>query len=144
MLIAWNTILRPLTEYTAPLWHSGLSDADCRRLESLQKRAIGMITGIQYKDNKRYYTINNDLLSYEDTLEVLGQYTLKKRREILTSNFALQIMKNEKHKNIFQMKEDNGVNLRCKPKVKQLEWNTRRYFNSAVPYMSRILNEVLF
>ena len=103
-----------------------------------------MIFGIKFKDNKRYYTINNELLNYEQALKVLGLTSLEERREILTSKFALQTMKNERHKNMFQMKEDHGVNLRNKPKVKQLDWNTKRYFNSAVHYMSRILNDISF
>ena len=144
LLIAWKTILRPLTEYAAPLWHSGLTDADCKRLESLKKKALGMIFGIKFKDNKIYYTINNELLNYEQALKVLGLTSLEERREILTSKFALQTMNNERHRNIFQMKEDHGLNLRKKQKVKQLDWNTKRYFNSAVHYMSRILNNIPF
>ena len=144
LLIAWDTILRPLTEYAAPLWHSGLIETDRKRIENLQKKALGMIVGIKYIDNKRYYTVNNELLSYEKTLKKLDLISLEERRERLTCNFALQTMKNEKHKNIFQEKENHGRNLRNKPRVKELNCNTQRYFNSAVPYMSRILNGVHF
>ena len=38
LVIAWKTILRPLTEYAAPLWHSGLSEVDRKNKETLQKK----------------------------------------------------------------------------------------------------------
>ena len=142
LIIAWNTMLRPLTEYAVPLWHSGLTDTDCNRLESLQKKAYGIMTGIQYVDNRRLHTVDKSLLSYDDTLKFFGQPRLEKRREILTSEFALKTIQNEKHKNIFQFKEDNGVNLRNKPKLKQLDLKTKWYYNSSVHYMTRILHKV--
>ena len=144
LLIAWTTILRPLTEYAAPLWHSGLSETDRKKIETLQKKALGIIVGIKYIDNKRYYMVNNEPLSYENALNELGLNSLEQRREILTSKFALQTMKNEKHKNLFQEKEYHARNMRNKPRVKELNCNTKRYYNSTVPYMSRILNGIMF
>ena len=49
----WKTVLRPLTEYASPLWHSGLTQFDANELESLQKKALGMICGVKYIDMKR-------------------------------------------------------------------------------------------
>ena len=144
LLIAWTTILRPLTEYAAPLWHSGLSETDRKKIEALQKKALGIIVGIKYIDNKRYYMVNNEPLCYENALNELGLNSLEQRREILTNKFALQTIKNEKHRNIFQEKENHERNLRYKPKVKELNCNTKRYYNSTVPYMSRILNGITF
>ena len=46
LLNAWKVLLRPITEYAAPLWHSGLSKSDNNKLESLQKKAVGIILGI--------------------------------------------------------------------------------------------------
>ena len=144
LVIAWKTILRPLTEYAAPLWHSGLSETDCKNTETLQKKALGIIVGIKYIDNKRYYMVNNEPLSYENALNELGLKSLEQRREILTSKFAIQTMKNDKHKDIFQEKENHERNLRNKPRVKELKCNTKRYYDSTVPYMSRMLNGIIF
>ena len=78
-------------------------------------------------------------MPYKEALEKLHLTSLEDRRELLTSNFALQIMKNERHQEIFQEKEQS-INLRNKPKIKEVHCNTERYKNSAVPYMARILN----
>ena len=52
-------MVRPITEYAAPLWHSGLSDTDIKRIEDLQKTALGMILGTVYIEHKRYYKFGN-------------------------------------------------------------------------------------
>ena len=39
LIVAWKTILRPLTEYAAPLWHSGLTDMDAKLIENMQKKS---------------------------------------------------------------------------------------------------------
>ena len=62
--------------------------------------------------------VNNEPLSYENALNELGLKSLEQRREILTSKFAIQTMKNDKHKDIFQEKENHERNLRNKPRVK--------------------------
>ena len=110
----------------------------------MKKKSSGNNFGIKYIDNKSYYMINNEPLSYENALNELGLNSLEYRREILTSKFALQTMKNEKHQNIFQEKENHERNLRNKPRVKELNCNTKHHYNSTVPYMSRILNGIIF
>ena len=37
LIIAWTTIIRLITEYAAPLWHSGLNK---------QKKALGLILDV--------------------------------------------------------------------------------------------------
>merc|ERR1712055_1233532 len=39
LLSTWKVLLRPITEYAAPLWPSGLSESDITKLESLQKKS---------------------------------------------------------------------------------------------------------
>ncbi len=52
-LATWKTLIRPITEYAAPLWHNGLLEVDSRKLENLQKKAFGLILGTVYIDYKR-------------------------------------------------------------------------------------------
>ena len=64
-------MIRQITEYAAPLWHSSLTNAESERLEKLQKRALGLILGTTYIDNKRYYTFGYKHLTYDEALEKL-------------------------------------------------------------------------
>ena len=69
LIRGWQSMIRPITEYAAPLWHSSLTDKESGRLERLQKRALGLILGTTYIENKRYYTYGNQHLSYNEALE---------------------------------------------------------------------------
>ena len=40
LLNIWKVMVRPITDYAAPLWHSGLSDTDIKRIVDLQKNCI--------------------------------------------------------------------------------------------------------
>ena len=53
LLSTWKTLLRPITEYCAPIWHCSLIDADKILLENLQKKALGLILGTWYIDHRR-------------------------------------------------------------------------------------------
>ena len=53
LLTAWKVLLRPIAEYAAPLWHSGLIKKDSEKLERLQKRAVGLILGTTYVNFER-------------------------------------------------------------------------------------------
>ena len=93
-------------------------------------------------DNKRYYTFENKHLSYNEALEKTGLVSLDKRREILTGKFALDAFKNERHNDIFTKKVNERAAGRYEPKVREKHCTTERYYKSAVPYMSRMLNTV--
>ena len=69
LILAWTSILRPITEYAVPLWHSGLSEGDSFKIELLQKKALCIILGTLYIDNRRYYKFNGEHLSYHDALK---------------------------------------------------------------------------
>ena len=143
LLKAWVSILRPNTEYAVPLWHSGLSLFDSNRLEKLQKRVLGIILGTTYIENKRYYNVENKHLSYDETLQKLGLTSLTIRREVLTNKFALDSLQNVKHKDMFIEKVPHNINTRSKCTINEIACKTQRYYKSAVPYMSRILNCIL-
>ena len=40
LITAWRSIVRPVTEYAVPLWHSGLTENDSNKIELLQKKSI--------------------------------------------------------------------------------------------------------
>ena len=142
LLTAWKVMLRPIAEYTVPLWHSGLTDMDSDKLETLQKRALGLILGTIYQNYRRYYKINGEAVSYENALIHCNLTSLNDRRRKLTDKFAIDTAINRRHKNFFEDKINTGPQTRSKPVVKEKYCETNRYFNSAIPYMSRTLNNV--
>lgn len=141
LIIAWTTLIRPVTEYVAPLWHSGLTDMDSKKIENLQKKALGMILGVEYIDSVRFYKVNNERLSYKDVLKKFDLISLAERREILTNNFTLQTFKKGLHNDLFQENECSKQ-TRFFKKIVERQCQTDRHFKSAVPYMLRILNGV--
>ena len=56
----------------------------------MQKRAIGIILGVKYVENKKYYKFVNEICKYEIVLGKTGLVPLSDRRECLTNEFALQ------------------------------------------------------
>ena len=68
--------------------------------------------------------------------------TLDKRREILTGKFALEAFKSKRHNDIFTKKTFERAPGRSKPIVQEKQCETERYYKSAVPFMSRMLNNV--
>ena len=142
LMTFWKVVLRPITEYAAPLWHSGLTDADDKRIEKLQKKILGMILGTKYIDNKRYYKILGEPVSYNLALQKYGLTTLHQRREVLTQKFALDIAKNDMHKDIFDFIQVKNMTTRNPSVIYEKFCYTHRYYNSSDPYMSRVLNGV--
>ena len=142
LLTVWKVLLRPITEYTAPLWHSGLSACDSKILERLQKKALGLILGTTYVDNKRYYKVKGEAVPYEVALTNLDLPTLAGRRETLTRKFALDTFNNPNHKGFFDETTNVRSNARFKPAVQEYTCRTVRLKNSAIPYMSRLLNNI--
>ena len=68
--------------------------------------------------------------------------TLDKRREILTGKFALDSFKSKRHNDMFTNKVYGRAPGRFEPIVQEKQCTTERYYKSAVPYMSRMLNNV--
>ena len=142
LLKAWKVLQRPITEYASPLWHSGLSKSDINKLESLQKKAIGMILGTVYLDHKRYYKVKGHPVSYETALNHLDLLTLTERRDVLTTKFAIQTFRNERHKDFFELKTNFRHCTRSKPTIQEHTCNTKRLKNSSIPVMSSIINKM--
>ena len=140
LLTAWKVLLRPITEYAAPLWHSGLTKCDSEKLERLQKRAVGLILGTTYIDYVRHYNVNSGYATYEAALRYLEIPKLADRRESLTKTFAIDTYKNELHEGFFEKNHNVRPSARFKPIIKEETCRTDRYKNSAIPYMSRLLN----
>ena len=73
LLCFYTTIIRPVLEYACPVWHSSLTAAQSRALESIQRRAMRII----YADDDDYTLL----------LIFAGLDTLESRRAQLTERF---------------------------------------------------------
>ena len=139
-LATWKTLIRPITEYAAPLWHNGLLEVDSRKLENLQKKAFGLIFGTVYINYKRYYRIKNQPVPYERALQMCDLPSLAERRNELSIKFAHNTYENPRHKDFFKELPSSRPNTRSKQKVQEQFCPTSKYQKSSVPMMSTIVN----
>ena len=96
-------------------------------LERIQKPAVKVITGNSYE-------------SYEKTLEWLNMKSLDQRRQDLCLKFAKSCLKNYKVRSFFPLNNINEKNTRSHEKYKVNFANRKRYQNSTIPSMQRLLN----
>lgn len=130
LLEAYQLHIRSILELAVPLWHSSLSDSDSCKIERVQKMAFAIIL-------KRKYS------SYDTARQNLNMTTLKERRDILCKRFAMNLYKDPKHKEIFQTIDPNRPNTRNKQVLKEFTCRTERFYKSAVPHMTRLINKYI-
>ena len=79
---------------------------------SYSKKALGIILGCVYVDYKRYYSFDDDILSYEQALQKLSLTTLNERREVLTIKFAIDTARNKRHNDFFIKRPTQSITTR--------------------------------
>jgi len=72
LMCFYTSVIRPVLEYACPAWHSSLTTAQAKSLESIQRRAMRVI----FQDDD--YTL---------LLILAGVDTLESRRDQLTERF---------------------------------------------------------
>ena len=123
------TYIRSAIEQSAVVWHSSLTKKNRRDLERVQKTAIKVIMGSQYT-------------TYKEGLKILNIQNLDERRENLCLGFAKKCLTNDKVKSMFPLKTSKHTMKKRKTnKFKIFKTNTKRFEQSAVPYMRRLLNK---
>lgn len=128
LLTVYQLRVRSVLEFAAPVFHSGLSKAQSKSLEMVQKKAFAIILG-------------RDYINYTNALRTLNQERLDVRREDLTLNFAIKCTRSPLHKHMFPLSACIGINTRNSKKYKEFQCRTSHYFNSPIPYMARMLNK---
>ena len=85
--------------------------------------------------------MGNSYTNYKDGLKELKLETLEERRTMLSLRFAKKCLKHEKLKKMFPLKK-NEYNMikRNKRKYQTRKIKTKRLENSAIPYMTKLLN----
>ena len=123
------TYVLSILDQSAVIWHSSLSQKNIRDLELIQKVAVKIILGKSY-------------VNYKDALSKLRLKKLNYRREKLCLNFAKKCLKNEKVKHFFKENYKlHRMNTRSKNIFKIRKSKTKRFEQSAIPYMARLLND---
>ena len=128
LVTVYQTRVRSTLEFAAPVFNSGLTQDQCRQIEMVQKKACAVILGKDYH-------------SYETALEALSLERLDSRRMSLCYNFALKSSQSQRHKSMFPPNPNFRANMRNPKPFKEHLCNTSRYYNSAIPYLARLLNK---
>ena len=120
--IIYTLYIRSVLEQSCVVWHSSLTQENSDDLERVQKAAVKIILGNQYKND------------YEEALEKADLETLKERRIKLCLKFAKKCLQYEKTEDIFEkrlkkhkMKTKNSETFRVNHAL------TDRLRNSAIP-----------
>ena len=95
-----------------------------------------------YIDNRKYYKVENKTYTYEKTLQLIGLTSLKCRREALTSQFAVNAVLSQNHSSMFVKNDTDCMITRNRLNYKEPKCKTNRYYNSAIPFMTRLLNNM--
>ena len=127
--IIYTLYIRSVLEQSCVVWHSSLTQENSDDLERVQKAAVKIILGNQYKND------------YENALVKADLETLKERRIKLCKKFAKKCLEYEKTEDIFKkrVKKHKMKTKNCE-KFNVKHALTDRLKNSAIPYMQRLLN----
>ena len=123
----WKAEGRVHLELACPVWHSGLTTQQSRDLDRAQRVAMAAITGRWEPSHSR------------QRLD-LGLEQLSARRTQLCATFAQRTARDSRHMDIFTQ---SGAPVRpgkaARP-YREPFCRTGAHFNSAVPYLTRLLN----
>ena len=124
----FKTQVRGCLEYCSTVWHSGLSDSDCKDIERVQRAAMRVIMGNKYQ-------------GYEEALKFMNLDSLRKRREKMALKFAQKSLKQVSFSGLFPLSNPkHDMKKRTSEKYVVNHSNTERYRRSAVPYLQGLLN----
>ena len=124
--------VRSHLELAAPAWHSNLTLKLSADIERVQKVAVGIILGTYEHP-------------YEISCTILGIEPLSLRRTTLCSNFAVKtaLCPFSRHKDLFFKPSYNHDTRFKNTKFIEHTWNNERFYDSPLPYLTRLLNKQL-
>ncbi|KAI8512037.1 hypothetical protein Bbelb_111370 [Branchiostoma belcheri] len=132
LVTVYTCYVRPITEYAAPVWYPGLTSALSRRIEKIQRRAVRIILGTEYT-------------GYTEACTLLGLPSLHTRRSDLTLQFAKSLLTSKLYRHFLPPIRENisSRQTRSSNKLNLQLCRTDRFRNSAIPYMTRMMNDLL-
>ena len=127
-LITFYTLkVRSILMFGSVCYHSSLTQELSHTLELQQKKSLAVILGNQYK-------------SYSNALSVTNLPRLAKLRETACLKWAVRAHKSPLHKDLFPL-TTKTMETRSNNMFMEYRCKTNRFYNSAVPYMTRALNK---
>ena len=120
--------VRVLAEQAVPIWNSGLTKAQISDIEKIQKVALKVILGDQFK-------------TYDKACEFFDVDKLSVRRLELSTNFALKLFKSDRSAEFFTL-TTKTVNTRGDHPllVEDISRTTRCYY-APHNYLTRLINQ---
>ena len=126
MISIYTLFIRSAAEYCCVVWHSSITEEECRNIERIQKVALRII-------------LQEDYLDYASALKLCGLDSLRDRRTKLSFSFAKKCLTSDKSSDLFPLNVKT-VNTRPHEKYHVMHAKTERLAKSAVPYLQRLLN----
>ena len=124
----FNVKIRSVLEYSSPVFTSMLTQENILDIERVQKIALKVILNDRYEN-------------YEQACILLNTQSLEIRRKSLALKFALKCLKSDQHKHLFKQRKSTYYKLRNLKSFEEPFCHTLRYWNSPLPYLTRLLNE---
>ena len=124
--------IRSILEYCAPCWNSGLTIKLSKQIERVQKISTSIIL-----------CDNNHEIPYQIRCTILGIEPLYIRRLDLCIRFSQKTAKNTHHCDMFTPSETNRITRNLKLKYREFNCHTKRFYDSPLCYLTRILNQHL-
>ena len=125
----YKSQVRGNLEYCSTVWHSGLTEADTKDIERVQRAAVKIFMGNKYQ-------------GYEQALKFLKLDSLKERRLKMALTFAKRSLKLENFSKLFPLNESDHLMSKRNPQKYVINIsNTERHKKSAVPFLQKLLNE---
>ena len=115
--------IRGICEMACQDFHSGLTKKQCSEIESIQKKSLKIILGDLYS-------------TYEEACTLLSAEPLADRRDSLCLVFVKRAVRSVLHSDISISLTRSDKNL-----LKEYKFNTKCFYNSPLPYLSRIFNQ---
>ena len=119
--------VRPLAEHGVVVWNSGVTKAQIKELEKIQRVALLIILGQNY-------------VSYEKACHVFNLATLRERREQLCINFAIKLYKSDRSEQFFTKVKETKTRNTGKL-VEEPFTRTKRCFQAPLNYLRRLVNQ---
>ena len=119
----------PVLWLGAPAWYCQLTEAEKRDFDRIEKVALRIIYGNSYS-------------GFEDALQRSQRVKPTVRMLNMTRKVATKSLRNSKFSQWFQPLPETNIDTRTrKLKLSRVKTRTERYYNSRIPYMTRIINE---